>query len=108
MTSKEKLALIKETWYDVDLTDEKYIDFDEEQTFNDLEEDLDRLEKQDNALKILNEYRERIKKRIESLEEYKKYVYDSKNETEYFKTIGSLEAYGKTLDALNEVLDYEI
>lgn len=44
MTSKEKLALIKETWYDVDLTDEKYIDFDEEKTFSDLEKDLEVLE----------------------------------------------------------------
>ena len=44
MTSKEKLALIKETWYDVDLTDEKYIDFDEEQTFRDLEKDLEDLQ----------------------------------------------------------------
>lgn len=44
MTSKEKLALIKETWYDVDLTDEKYINFDEEQTFNDLEKDLEVLD----------------------------------------------------------------
>lgn len=75
---------------------------------NIIEKDLGQKEKQDKALKILNEYRERIKKRIESLEEYKKRVYDSRNETEYFKTIGSLEAYGKTLDVLNEVFDYEI
>ena len=60
---------------------------------------------QDKILKSLNEYKETIKKRIESLEEYKKYTFIVRNETEYFQTIGRLEAYSKILDVLNEVLD---
>ena len=68
---------------------------------------LKRLEKQDKMLKSLNEYKETIKKRIESLEEYKNHTYNSKNETEYFKTIGSLDAYGKVFDLLSEVLNNE-
>ena len=54
MTSKEKLALLKETWYDVDFADEKYIDFNEEELFNDLEKDLELLEEMRNDFKILD------------------------------------------------------
>lgn len=53
MTSREKLALIKETWYDVDLTDEKYTYFNEEQTFNDLEKDLEELEQYRKAKELI-------------------------------------------------------
>lgn len=71
MNSKEKLALIKETWYDVDLTDEKYIDFDEEQIFSDLEKDLEELEE---LKKIMGTPIQDIMKRLKILEIIKPYI----------------------------------